>query len=184
MLLEMYRLKIKSKLFAIMAFLSFQNINAQTIGSWNQSTIKTSTNSAVAIGTATPGAWQEIEYCQNTQDAGGLRMDAMGNMEVRGDVRATKVVVNARWWPDFVFDKNYPLMAIDTLEQYITTNGHLPGIPSQDSVISNGQDIGEVQKLQQQKIEELTLYIIQQQKLIDEMMIKMNALAANSNKKN
>lgn len=119
----------------------------------------------------------------NLNGAGGLRMDARGNVEVRGDVKATKLTVNARWWPDFVFASGYPLMPLDSLDNFIKTNGHLPGIPAQDSIVDSGQDVGELQKLQQQKIEELTLYILQQQKMMDEMMAKLNALSAFATKK-
>lgn len=110
----------------------------------------------------------------NTQGAGGLRIDKSGNLEVRGDVKATKMTVNARWWPDFVFENNYPLMTLDSLDAYIKANGHLPGIPAQDSVIANGQDIGEIQKMQQQKIEELTLYILEQQKVLNQLIGLIN----------
>lgn len=115
-----------------------------------------------------------------TPGVGGLRMSSNGNVEMRGDLRCTKVVVNARWWPDFVFENNYSLMPLDSLDAYIKTNGHLPGIPSQDSVVSNGQDIGEIQKLQQQKIEELTLYIIDQQKMLKQLIDKLNEQKLNS----
>jgi len=93
---------------------------------------------------------------------GGLRMDANGNTELRGNLRATKMVVNAQWWPDFVFQSNYNLMPLSDVAKFINTKHHLPGMPSQDNVMSSGQDVGELQKLQQQKIEELTLYTIQQ----------------------
>lgn len=116
----------------------------------------------------------------NTQSAGGLRMDQSGNLEVRGDIKATKITVNTRWWPDFVFNNNYSLMPLDSLDAYIKTNGHLPGIPSQDSVIASGQDIGEIQKLQQQKIEELTLYIIEQQRLLNQLIGMLNEQKLNS----
>ena len=140
------------------------------------------TDGRAAEGTNDNGALV-IAPWNNQNGAGGLRIDARGNLEVRGDVKATKMTVNARWWPDFVFDNNYTIMSLDSLDAYIKANGHLPGIPSQDSVIANGQDIGEIQKLQQLKIEELTLYIIEQQKLIEEMMAKLNDLSLNTTKK-
>jgi len=53
-------------------------------------------------------------------------------------------------------------MMNQNVKTYIQKHSHLPGMPSQDSVLNNGQDVGELQKLQQQKIEELTLYSIAQ----------------------
>jgi hypothetical protein len=120
--------------------------------------------------------------------SGGLRMEANGNTELRGNLRCTKVVVNAQWWPDFVFHCNYKLMPLSQVKTFITNNSHLPGMPSQDSVMHSGQDVGELQKLQQQKIEELTLYTIQQDEqlkaqeaALQEQKAKLEALEAKLN---
>ncbi|HEY1047507.1 MAG TPA: hypothetical protein VGF79_13765, partial [Bacteroidia bacterium] len=64
------------------------------------------TDGRAAEGTNGNGALV-IAPWNSTNGSGGLRLDAMGNLEVRGDVKATKLTVNARWWPDFVFDGNY-----------------------------------------------------------------------------
>jgi hypothetical protein len=112
---------------------------------------------------------------------GGLRMEANGNTELRGNLRATKVVVNAQWWPDFVFHCNYNLMPLSDVAKFINTKHHLPGMPSQDSVMSNGQDVGELQKLQQQKIEELTLYTIQQDEQLKAQDARLKELEAKLN---
>jgi hypothetical protein len=110
---------------------------------------------------------------------GGLRMDNMGNVELRGDLRATKVTVDAVWWPDFVFAKDYSLMPLQQVKAYIQTHKHLPDMPSEDEIKENGQNMGELQKLQQQKIEELTLYTIDQDekiRLLEEKLIKLQQL--------
>lgn len=96
--------------------------------------------------------------------AGGLRMEANGNTELRGNFRCTRLTVNAKWWPDAVFAPGYRLMSLAQVDSFIQTNRHLPGIPNEDSVTNNGQDIGVLQVLQQQKTEELTLYAIDQEK--------------------
>jgi hypothetical protein len=100
--------------------------------------------------------------------SGGLRMEANGNTELRGNLRCTKVTVNAQWWPDAVFADNYRLLPLNEVEKFIRTNRHLPGIPSEDTVVQRGQDLGALQVLQQQKIEELTLYAISQEKQLRE----------------
>jgi hypothetical protein len=104
---------------------------------------------------------------------GGLRMDATGNvmiqgkLELRGELRCNGFKSQPVWWPDFVFEKNYHLMPLDSLRTYVNTYKHLPSMPSRDSILANGQDIALIQQLQQQKIEELTLYVIELKKEID-----------------
>ncbi|MCX6176199.1 MAG: hypothetical protein NTZ00_02350 [Bacteroidetes bacterium] len=102
----------------------------------------------------------------NGRAVGGMRMDKLGNVEFRGDVRTTNVVIDTKWWPDYVFSRNYQLRPLDSVNAFIKTKGHLPDMPSEESITSNGQNIGDLQKLQQQKIEELTLYAISQEEKI------------------
>jgi len=72
-------------------------------------------------------------------------------------------------WPDYVFAKDYNLMPISEVEQFITENQHLPGVPPAAEVEANGMNLGEINIILVQKVEELTLYIIQLQKQIDEL---------------
>lgn len=107
---------------------------------------------------------------------GGMRMDANGNTEFHGTLKTTKITVEAQWWSDFVFDNDYRLADLNSIKDSIETNGHLPGMPSEKEVLDDGIDVAEMLALQQQKIEELTLYLIQQQKLIDELKAKVDAV--------
>ncbi|MCX6315848.1 MAG: hypothetical protein NTW29_01045 [Bacteroidetes bacterium] len=72
-------------------------------------------------------------------------------------------------WPDFVFSKKYNLPSLAQVEQYIQLNQHLPGIPAAKTIEEGGLLIGEMQKLQMQKIEELTLYIIDMNKQLQQL---------------
>lgn len=72
-------------------------------------------------------------------------------------------------WPDFVFGNNYKLMNLYELEHYINTNQHLPDVPAAQEVSANGIDLGEMNAILLQKVEELTLHIIELQKQIDEL---------------
>lgn len=64
-------------------------------------------------------------------------------------------------WPDYVFQADYQLPTLEEVEASINTNGHLPGIPSAASIeAEGGVEVGEMQRLMMQKIEELTLYMI------------------------
>ncbi|MDX1444609.1 hypothetical protein [Lishizhenia sp.] len=81
-----------------------------------------------------------------------------------GVLYAREIRVNLDTWPDYVFEKEYSLMSLDSLESYIDKNGHLPNIPAADSVVSEGLDLGTSNKLLMEKVEELTLYLIAQNK--------------------
>lgn len=77
------------------------------------------------------------------------------------------VVVDPTKWADFVFEKNYKLLPLAEVEKYINENKHLPSVPSEKEVKENGINTAEMDAILLQKIEELTLYIMQQQKDID-----------------
>ncbi len=78
-----------------------------------------------------------------------------------GKIYATEVKVQLTPFPDYVFDSTYQLMPLDAVEAYINTKGHLPNMPSATDVDSNEIGLGEMTRLQQEKIEELTLYLLQ-----------------------
>ena len=86
-----------------------------------------------------------------------------------GHVRAKEVRVTLTGWSDFVFDDDYRLPTLGELEEYVRQNRHLPNIPSESEAISDGVDLGEMNARLLQKIEELTLYVIDLQKQIDQL---------------
>lgn len=92
-------------------------------------------------------------------------------LSVYGTVQAKEIIVTnaSTAWPDYVFDDNYNLMNLSEVEKYIEENNHLPNIPSDVEVEANGVSIGEMQKKQMEKIEELTLYTIDQDKKIKDL---------------
>ena len=93
---------------------------------------------------------------------------------VSGTIGACRVIVEEENWCDYVFADDYKLMSLYELEQYINTNKHLPSIPSAEEVAEEGIDLGDMQKLMMEKIEELTLYIIEQEKRIQELETQLN----------
>jgi hypothetical protein len=98
-------------------------------------------------------------------------------LSVNGKIMATEVRVEALAnWPDYVFADDYSLMGLDELEQNINENGHLPGIPSAKEVTENGFDLGDMQRRLLEKVEELTLYTIHQEKMIKELQQEIKAL--------
>jgi hypothetical protein len=98
--------------------------------------------------------------------------DETYRLSVKGNVRAHEIKVYTDW-ADFVFHEEYDLPTLREIEDFITTNGHLENIPSAAQVKENGIEVGEMNKLLLQKIEELTLHVIQLNKEIE--MLKENA---------
>ena len=87
-----------------------------------------------------------------------------------GKVRAREVKITlASPFPDYVFANDYKLMGIYDLEKYVNENKHLPDMPTAKEVATNGLEVGEQNRMLTQKIEELTLYIIDLQKQVDEL---------------
>lgn len=86
-----------------------------------------------------------------------------------GEVYARKYVATLNNFPDYVFEKEYKLRAIPELKEYISINGKLPNLPSADEVAKKGLDIGEINRLLVEKVEELTLYIIQLEERINKI---------------
>ncbi len=96
-------------------------------------------------------------------------------LNVGGKIRAEEVIVETGW-ADFVFEENYELMPLGEVGAYIETNRRLPGVPSTEEVQNTGASLGETQALLLQKIEELTLYTLQQQKEIESLKHELTAL--------
>lgn len=67
-------------------------------------------------------------------------------------------------WSDYVFDKNYKLMSLNKLEEYVKKHHHLPNIPSAEEVYKDGYDLGDMDAKLLEKIEELSLYLLELKK--------------------
>jgi len=94
-------------------------------------------------------------------------------LSVDGRVRAHAVKVYTDW-ADYVFEDTYRLPTLEEVEQYIKDHGHLKDIPSAEEVEKNGVELGEMNKLLLQKIEELTLYTIELKKELEELKSKID----------
>lgn len=100
-------------------------------------------------------------------------IDNTYKLNVCGGIRAKHIVVNSTWC-DFVFNDDYKLKPLEEVESFINENNHLPEIPAAAAIESNGADLGNLVRLQMMKIEELTLYSIEQNKRIKELESKIN----------
>lgn len=92
-------------------------------------------------------------------------------LSVDGKIRADGVKIYTTW-ADFVFEVDYKLPTLNEVESYINKNGHLKDIPSAKDVEANGIELGEMNKLLLQKIEELTLYVIDLNKEVEALKSK------------
>lgn len=100
------------------------------------------------------------------------------NMNLNGNLESKKVKVTATPGsvPDYVFASDYKLRSLQELEAFVNTNKHLPNIPSAKAVEKNGQDVGDMQLKLLEKVEELVLYTIEQQKAIDKLFKRIEKL--------
>lgn len=111
------------------------------------------TDGNVGIGTATPD--HKLDVC--------------------GTIRSKEVFVEVGWC-DYVFDEKYKLKPLYEVEDYIKKNHHLPGVAPATEIESNGLKLAEMSAKHMEKIEELTLYIIEQQKQLDALKKEMEEL--------
>jgi hypothetical protein len=83
-------------------------------------------------------------------------------LHVNGQVRASSFVADGNTWADFVFDSSYQLPSLAEVKNYINQHHHLPEVPSAEKVKKDGVNLNDNQVLLLKKIEELTLYVIEQ----------------------
>jgi hypothetical protein len=99
------------------------------------------------------------------------------NLFVRGGILTEEVrIMLSTQWADYVFEKDYNLFKLEEVEKFINENKHLPNVPSAAEVAENGIELGEMTKIQQEKIEELTLYLIEQNKINKQQQEEINQL--------
>jgi hypothetical protein len=120
----------------------------------------------------------------NTGNVGIGTSDPMQyRLAVNGDAIFTKIKVKTyATWPDYVFHPSYTLRPLSDLEKYIKEHGHLPEVPSAKEVEDNGMDVADNQALLLKKIEELTLYVIEQEKQLREIKNEVEKFKAEAKK--
>ncbi|UUF15366.1 MULTISPECIES: hypothetical protein [Flavobacterium] len=135
----------------IMVFDSRRNgsvVSARPLFSWDSYGIRKmilTSNGSLGIGTSTTGTHK---------------------LAVEGSIGAREVKVQATGWADFVFKKEYNLPSLEEVETHIKEKGHLENIPNEEEVLKDGISLGAMNAKLLQKIEELTLYVIEQNKQI------------------
>ena len=115
---------------------------------WNNEKVRISSSGNVGIGTTTPDE----------------------KLTVKGKIHAEEVIIDLNVpAPDYVFAPDYQLRDLDELQQFIETNKHLPEVPSAATMEEEGISVSEMNMLLLKKVEELTLYILQQEKRIEKL---------------
>lgn len=104
------------------------------------------------------------------------KADPTDELEVNGRIHAKSVKVDLDGWADFVFMPDYNLPSLQQIEAYINKNGHLQDIPSEEEALANGINLGEMNTLLLQKVEELTLHLIEKDKEITALEARLERL--------
>lgn len=153
--------------------LRFYNVNGTTLN-YNM-IIKA--NGAVLIGTSTQDGTSLLTVNGGISATGPVKIGASTlttpagyKLYVESGILTEKVKVAVKTssdWSDYVFAKDYKLKSLQEVESFISKNKHLPGVPSASEMVEDGLDVAKSDALLLQKIEELTLYMIQQQKEIE-----------------
>lgn len=160
-----YRLKVAGKTYLDGNIVSTGSLTAASIvsnGALTAANIAATGSLTAVSGTLSGG----LTVAGNTTLGNGF------TCSYDGHVRAKEVRVTLTGWSDFVFDDGYRLPTLVELEEYVRQNRHLPGIPGEAEAMTEGVDLGEMNARLLQKIEELTLYVIDLQKQINELKQK------------
>ena len=113
-----------------------------------------------------PNAWQKTGsnlYYTGGKVGIGTSLP-QSELSVRGAITTQEIIVTDAGWSDFVFDDDYALPSLDEVESFIKEKNHLPDIPSETEIKKNGLSIADMIARQMQKIEELTIYLIELKK--------------------
>jgi hypothetical protein len=141
---------------------SVSGVRFHTASGWNVM-LRTNQNNAWLELVDSDGDWKHRWYGSNYYTMGSIGIGTTTpdyKLDVLGTIRANEVKV-ATGWSDFVFEPDYALPTLQEVESYIDQNGHLPDIPSAAEVQADGISLGEMDAKLLQKIEELTLYVIE-----------------------
>lgn len=110
----------------------------------------------------------------------GTTTTGTNKLAVEGTIGARRIKVQQSAWADYVFHEGYQLPSLQKIEQFIKCNKHLPDIPSEAEVVKDGIDLGEMNKLLLQKIEELTLHLIDVNKQLGDLKKRMTTMEISS----
>ena len=123
--------------------------------------------------------WRETMRIANDGNVGIGTTSPNAKLTVNGTIHSKEVKVDTDIWSDFVFKKEYNLPSLEEVEKHIAEKGHLENIPSEEEVLKNGVNLGEMNAKLLQKIEEMTLYMIEQNKKIIDLQNRLKKIENN-----
>jgi hypothetical protein len=144
------------------------NVSLATISGWDGF----GTSMEIYNGTGASNIRFSTSGSDNYINTGNLAIGTTNALGYKLAVNGSAIFTSAKvklfsQWPDYVFAPTYSLRPLSEVEKYIKKHQHLPEVPSAKEVKQNGLDLGANQEILLKKIEELTLYVIAQQKEID-----------------
>ncbi len=151
----------------------FRNFELSTTGKENEGFIIRQFNQTTNAWTA----WRKIILDDGNGNIGIGTDNPKAKLSVNGTIisKEIKVLADISQYPDFVFSNNYKIRSLKEVEKYIEDNNHLPDIPKAEDM-KDGIALGEMNTKLLQKIEELTLYVIDQNKKIIELEKQNNEI--------
>lgn len=102
------------------------------------------------------------------------RLAVIGDCGVQGNIKAVEFEATPDIWPDYVFAPDYDLMSLSELERFILKNKHLPNVPSAAEVKEKGHSLIDTDIMLLEKVEELTLYLIEMDKKLNKIEKTIN----------
>jgi len=115
-----------------------------------------------------PLAMERMRIAQNGNVGIGTTDPQGYKLAVNGTIHSKAVLIDLTGWPDYVFNSEYRLQPLAAVKSYIDENHHLPEMPSAAEVEKDGLNVGEMNKLLTKKVEELTLYLIDRDRLLQQ----------------
>jgi hypothetical protein len=151
----------------IFRYTAGRNAFKMDYSNWNNYAVWRFSQNSPSAGT--PVTWQTAMQLQKISN-GDI------NLRLCGDFFAREININSGiGWCDYVFAPEYKLRSLGEVEAFIKKNKHLPEVPSEKEVYEEGISVTEMLQIQMKKIEELTLYAIQQQKELEELRVLLKA---------
>lgn len=138
----------------------------------------------IAIGEQGVNAYGTLVYAKHMQPSTSSATlflienadQKLVQIDNQGLLKARRIIVDQQTWADYVFEKDYKLMPLNEVARFIETNKHLPNVPSEKEMLEKGSDVSEMNRILMEKVEELTLYLIQQNDMIQKQAAELQEL--------